>query len=222
MNVILNPMPPQVPADALALLGQTDTVTIGHRRLRGFMDGGLRPVLPTARILGTAVTLQFPDRDSAVLHHAVGLLRPGDVLVIDRMHDTTFACLGGGVAFAAQHAGCLGAIIDGPITDPDELVEAGFPVWARGVAATTTRPFGDMGFMNVLVSVGGVAVKPGDAIFADATGVLVLDPAEVVAVATEALARSGGGSRARIEAGERLGDISGASARLQQTLAKQT
>jgi 4-hydroxy-4-methyl-2-oxoglutarate aldolase len=222
MSVILNPMPPQVSAEHLALLRRTDTVTIGHRRLRGMMDIAIQSIVPGSVVVGTAVTLQMPDRDSAVLHHAVGLLRPGDILVIDRLHDRRYACLGGGVAYAAQRSGCLGAIIDGPATDPEELVELPFPVWCRGIAQVTTRPFGDMGFMNVLVSVGGVPVQPGDAVLADSTGVLVLSPDEVKAVANEALGRSGGGSRQRLEAGEPLGQISGATQRLTDTLARLT
>ncbi len=217
----VNDMPAQFDADTIALLESVEVATIGHRRNRGFVDPGITPVMHDKRIAGTAVTLALPGRDSTLLHHAVGLLRPGDFLIIDRFGDGRYACLGGGVGIAAKTAGAVGAVVDGPCTDPSELNEMGFAVWSRGVAPITTQLLGHGGEMNVPITCGGAPVNPGDAVLADETGVVFIPPAEVRAAAEWAREKEANGARnrERIEAGEKLGDISGASATVLANLA---
>jgi regulator of RNase E activity RraA len=84
------------------------------------------------RIVGTAVTLALPGADPSLLHHAVGLVRPGDVLIIDRLGDEVHACLGGGVAPALVRTGLAAVIPDGPCTDPAELRDVGLPTGPSG------------------------------------------------------------------------------------------
>jgi regulator of RNase E activity RraA len=207
-------MPPQVPRPDLELLALAETATVGHRRFMGFMHRSIQPFLAGRRVVGTAVTVAIPGPDSTLLHHAVGLLRPGDILVVDRLGDDRFACWGGGVTVAAKAAGAVAGIVDGPCTDRAEIEASGFPIWARGVSAMTTRLCDLGGSLNVPIACGGVAVLPGDAILADDSGVLVLPPHEVADVAREAIKRQEE-SRAReiaIRAGEaRLGDLTGAT-----------
>jgi regulator of RNase E activity RraA len=214
MSFTVHPMPPPVDAAVLAKLARAETATIGHTRLAGFLDRRIQAVLPGSRIAGTAVTLQIAGPDSTLLHHALGLLRPGDVLVVDRLGDDRYACLGGGVALAAQLAGSPGAVVDGPCTDFSELREHRYPVWCRGAAPITTRLLGLGGALNVPVACGGVTVRPGDAVLADESGVLVLPADEAEAVADAALARQAREQAlwARLRAGEKLGEVSGASA----------
>lgn len=216
MSFVLRPMPPPVPPAVLEKLARAETATIGHTRLQGFMDRGIQAVLPGARIAGTAVTVQIPGPDSTLLHHALGLLRPGDVLVVDRLGDDRYACLGGGVALAAKLAGSAAAVVDGPCTDFSEIRAHGYPVWCRGPAPITTRLHALGGALNAPVSCGGVTVRPGDAVLADESGVLVLPPEEALAVADAALARQAREQElwAKLRAGAKLGDLSGASARV--------
>ena len=101
----IDPMPAQISAEVVALLEQTETATVGHWRHWGFCDRGIQPLLRRRRVAGTAVTLAIPGPDSTLLHHALGLLRPGDILVVDRLGDTRHACWGGGVTVAAKAAG---------------------------------------------------------------------------------------------------------------------
>jgi 4-hydroxy-4-methyl-2-oxoglutarate aldolase len=122
---VVNEPPPQIASDMVALLRQAEPATIGHFRHVGFMDPGLRALLSGHRIAGTAVTVRCFGPDTTMVHYALGKLRPGDVLVIDRAGDTRHAACGGGVAFAARAAGCVGIIIDGMATDIDELREYG-------------------------------------------------------------------------------------------------
>jgi regulator of RNase E activity RraA len=180
------------------------------------MDRGIQPLIRTKRVAGTAVTLAIPGPDSTLLHHALGLLRPGDILVVDRLGDDRHACWGGGVTIAAKAAGAVAGIVDGPCTDLMEIHDSDFPMWCRGMAPITTRIYDLGGLFNHPVSCGGVVVMPGDAILADESGVLVLPPGEAEAVAEAAIARQARGeaTQDRVKAGAKLGDISGATAKV--------
>ena len=177
------------------------------------MDRGIQPLLKRKRVAGTAVTLAIPAQDSTLLHHTLGLLRPGDILVIDRLGDDKHACWGGGVTVAAKAAGAKAGIVDGPCTDLTEIEDFDFPMWCRGMSPITTRLYNLGGTLNAAISCGGVTVNAGDAILADESGVLVLPPGEAQAIAEAALIRQERGEKnqARVKAGEKLGDISGAT-----------
>ncbi|MGS1097638.1 RraA family protein [Aquamicrobium terrae] len=210
-------MPAQVPAEDLELLSGVETATVGHWRLLGFMDRAIQPLLPGRRVVGTAVTLAISGSDSTLLHHATGMLRPGDILVVDRLGDDKYACWGGGVTVAAKASGAVAGIVDGPCTDLTEIQDSDFPMWARGLAPITTRLYDLGGGMNIPVSCGGAVVMPGDAILADESGVLVIPRGEVRAVAEKALGMQVAGKEreARVRRGEvKLGEMSGASAKV--------
>jgi 4-hydroxy-4-methyl-2-oxoglutarate aldolase len=209
----INPMPPRLPPALVEKLMKVETATIGHTRHWGFMDRGIQPLLPRRRIVGAAVTLAIPGPDSTLLHHTLGLLRPGDVLVVDRLGDNRHACWGGGVTVAAKAAGAVGGVVDGPCTDLTEIQDSDFPMWCRGMSPITTRLYNLAGTLNLPVSCGGVAVSPGDVVLADESGVLVFPVAEAEALADAALATQTRGERNqdRVKAGEKLGDISGAT-----------
>ncbi len=215
----LNDMPAQIGAEAVALLEQVETATVGHFLHDSFVDPDIKAVLPDKRVAGTAVTLRLPGADSTLLHHVMKLVRPGDVLVIDRAGDVRHACWGGVVTHAAKQAGVAAAIIDGPATDLGEIRKEQMPMWCRGPSPITTKLLGLSGALNVPVSCGGQVVEPGDAVLADESGVLVLKPAQVEAVARRAI-----GMQERevellkkIHAGEKLPDLSGASDKIAAT-----
>ena len=209
----IEPMPPQIAPELVDLLQQVETATIGHVLHSGFMHPRLRAVLPEARVAGTAVTLRLPHADSTLVHHAMALVRPGDFVIIDRCGDERHACWGGIVTAAAKLAGVVGAVIDGMATDFSEIRRSGLPMWCLGPSPITTKPLGVEGAMNIPVSVGGVAVSPGDAILADESGVVVLQPATAEAIARTALRLQEEELvlLARLRAGEKLPDITGAT-----------
>lgn len=214
---IVKDMPEQVAQSDLDLLQGVETATVGHWRLLGFMDRAIQPLIAGRRVVGTAVTLAIAGPDSTLLHYAVGRLRPGDILVVDRLGDDKYACWGGGVTVAAKAAGAVAGIVDGPCTDLSEILTSDFPVWARGLSPVTTRLYDLGGGLNIPVSCGGAVVMPGDAILADESGVLVIPAAEVRDVSQEALRRqeSGVAREARVRRGEaRLGELSGAEAKV--------
>lgn len=213
---IVRGMPEQIARDDLELLSGVETATVGHWRVFGFMDRGIQGLLRGKRVVGTAVTLAIPGPDSTLLHHCIGKLRPGDILVVDRLGDDRHACWGGAVTVAAKAAGAVAGIVDGPCTDIAEIEGSDFPMWCRGLSPITTRLYALGGGFNVPVSCGGVPVLPGDAILADESGVLVLPPGDVRDVAREALRRQqvGGAREEQIRQGALLGDLSGASAKI--------
>ena len=219
----LNPLPPQVDPALLAHLLRAEPATIGHFRHTGFMDPGMRGLLQDKRIAGTAVTIRCYGPDTTIVHYALGKLRKGDILVIDRAGDHRHAACGGGVAYAAREAGCLGIIIDGMATDIQELREFGLPVWARGLSPVTGKRSFSQGDFCTPVSCGGVAVEPGDAILADENGVLVLKAEEITASAERAIGMQENEKKslARIAAGERMPDINGTNARIAEIMASQ-
>jgi 4-hydroxy-4-methyl-2-oxoglutarate aldolase len=209
----VRPLPPQIPEALRAQLEAVETATIGHILHAGFVDPAVHAVLPHRRIAGTAVTVQIPGADSTLLHHVLGLVRPGDVLVIDRCGDTRHACWGGVVTQVAKRAGVAAAIIDGPATDFGEIRQHDMPVWCRGPSALTTKLLGLPSAANLPVTVGGQIVCPGDVVLADESGVVVLPPDRADALCREALAMQAREIEVltRLRNGERLGDISGAN-----------
>lgn len=213
----IDPMPAPADPALLSALERIETATLGHVRLTGMMDRRVRSLDPaqSARA-GVAVTLALPAMCSTLMHHAVSILRPGDMLVVDRLGDDRFACLGGAVARAARLAGAVGVVIDGPVTDAADILTEGLPVWSRGPSSLTTRRLELGGTLNRPVSCGGVPVLAGDIVLGDASGVVVLPAEEAEAEAAAGLAREGRVARTmdRLAAGERLGDITGVNARI--------
>jgi len=212
----IEPMPAQISMEVIALLEQTETATVGHWRHWGFCDRRIQPLLRRKRVAGTAITIAIPGPDSTLLHHALGLLRPGDILLVDRLGDDRHACWGGGVTVAAKAAGAKAGVVDGPCTDLEEVEASDFPLWCRGIAPITTRIYDLGGRLNKPISVGGVVVTPGDAVLCDESGVLVLPPGEAEAEARAAIERQARGlaTQDRVAKGEKLGAISGATAKV--------
>ncbi|MFC5442859.1 RraA family protein [Rhizobium halophytocola] len=166
---------PALSAELVSLLSSVETATIGHVEYLGFLDPSIRP-LQACRIVGSAFTVAAPGRDGSIIYQAIDLLQPGDVLCISRLDRDDVACVGGGVATAAKAKGAVGIILDGPCTDPVEIIEIGLPVWSRGVSAkTTNRKIHIGGAINVPIACGGVPILAGDAVLADASGVFVCD-----------------------------------------------
>lgn len=220
---VVNPLPTQIDPDLIALLAKAEPATIGHFLDFGFVDPAIRALWGVPRVAGTAVTCRCVGNDSTIVHYALGQLRPGDVLVIDRVGDVRHAAVGGGVAFAAKAAGAVGIVIDGVATDISEIRDYGVPVWARGLSVVTTkRPFNN-GEFCVPVSIGGVPVYPGDAILADENGVLVLKPEQIATAAPRAIEMQAaeGPRLAEVAKGARLSVLNGTDARLAEILAAQ-
>lgn len=219
----LNALPHPLDKSLVQKLVRAEPATIGHFRNWGFMDPGIRAMQSDVRVAGPAVTVRAPGMDGTIVGYALGQVRPGDVLVIDRCGDHRHAAFGGLVAYACKVAGLAGVIIDGVATDIGEVRQYKVPLWCRGLSAVTTKRIGLAGEFCVPVSCGGVAVNPGDVIIADECGIVVMERAQAEAAAERAIGMQEAevASRKRLDAGEKLPDISGATKVLQDAMAKQ-
>jgi regulator of RNase E activity RraA len=206
-------MPQQIAPALIRKMEQVETATVGHFLHSGFMTRELRAVLPEKRIAGTAVTVRLPHADSTILHYLTKLVRPGDFIVVDRCGDDKHACWGGVVTHSMKLGGIVGAVIDGPATDFSEIRRVDLPMWCRGPSPITTKILGLEGAINVPVSVGGQTVNPGDAIIADESGVLVLEPSRAEWAVDKAIGMQESELilLERLRSGEKLPDISGAT-----------
>jgi len=144
---------------------------------------GLTPYhRPGVQLLGTALTVRTRPGDNLMIHKALQLGKPGDVLVIDGGGTIERALFGDIMKNVAKMRGFTGVVIDGAIRDAAAYREDGFPCYARGVCHR--GPYKDgPGEINVPVSVGSMVVMPGDIVVGDDDGVVFIAPAEARAVA---------------------------------------
>ena len=203
------PQPAPLDQELCALLTEVETATIGHFESTGFMTGGLRPVFP-AHVVGRAITVAAPGRDGRVIYMAIDMLEPGDILVISRLDQDDIACVGGGVSAAAKARQAAAIIVDGPCTDPLEIIANGLPVWCRGVSAkTTSRHIQLGGEINHPIACGQAVVMAGDCVLADDSGVYVACPERMREMAIQALDRQQRSLaiRAHLQAGRSIFDL---------------
>lgn len=141
---------------------------------RGAMDARIAPLTHATRIAGPAFTVEVRPGDNLMIHAAMALARPGDILVIDGKADRTCALMGAIMMNTCKKLGFGGVILDASLRDTEELLELGFPVYAIGANPNgPTKGVG--GRINWPVTCGGVAVNPGDLIVGDADGVVVVE-----------------------------------------------
>ena len=153
-----------------------DPATMGHYIGGGFMRPEMKPICRTSKMVGPAYTVRMQGKDSACLYYAMKHAPKGSVLVIDHTGDQTYACVGEMVALLSKCQGFAGIVLDGPATDSLAIERLGFPVFCTSISAVTTNVIGISGQVNVPVSCSGTVVHPGDIVFGDADGVLVLPP----------------------------------------------
>lgn len=147
----------------------------------------MRPYHRGAKMVGPAFTVKAPPGDNLMVHKAIDMAAPGDVIVVDAGGNLDHAIIGEIMSSLAAKRGVAGLVIDGAIRDRDEIAASDFPVYARGV--THRGPYKDgPGEINVPVSIGGMVVHPGDYVVGDGDGVLAIsrDVIEEVLRAAEA------------------------------------
>lgn len=137
------------------------------------MDHRITNLANDKPLVGPAITVKVFPGDNLMLHKALDVAAPGDVVVVDTSGSHRNAVLGDLIANKAKHLGIAGFVIDGLIRDLDGVREAGLPVYARGVTSFGPLHRGP-GELNYPISCGGIVVNPGDIISADSSGVVVV------------------------------------------------
>ena len=141
---------------------------------RGALSGRIAPLAPGMRVAGSALTVEVRPGDNLMIHVALAIAQPGDVIVVDGKGDLSSALMGEIMSQQAKALGIAGVVIDGAVRDSEAIRELGFPMWAAGL-----NPNGPTksvaGRVNHPVSIGGVTVNPGDLIVGDADGITVVE-----------------------------------------------
>ncbi|MFS2032520.1 RraA family protein [Polaromonas sp. CT11-55] len=165
----------RVPADIVAQAAQYQPAILADvAGRRGALHGRIKALRPRMKFAGTAFTVEVRPGDNLMIHAAMALARPGDVLVIDGKGDQTSALMGTIMMTACRQLGLTAVVIDGAVRDSLEIDEMDYPVFSVG-----TNPNGPTkqagGRIGHPVSVGGVTVHPGDFICGDGDGVVVVE-----------------------------------------------
>jgi regulator of RNase E activity RraA len=148
---------------------------------RGALSGRIAPLAPTMSFAGPALTVEVRPGDNLMIHAALAVAKPGDVIVVDGKGDLSSALMGEIMSQQAVALGVVAVVIDGAVRDSVAIRELGLPMFAAGL-----NPNGPTksvsGRLNHPISIGGVSVKPGDLVVGDADGVTVIEREKAAAM----------------------------------------
>lgn len=153
---------------------------------RGNMDSAIKPLDPTFKLAGFAVTVDCYPGDNLTIHQAIVQATSGSVLVIDAK-EYSAGHLGEIMALACIQRGIAGVVIDGGCRDAADIIELKFPVFSRSINPGGTLKK-NLGQINVDIQCGGVLVRPGDIVVGDRDGVVVIPQENAQQVLTKTIA----------------------------------
>lgn len=148
---------------------------------RGTLSGRIAALSPSMKVVGPALTVEVRPGDNLMIHAALSIAKPGDVIIVDGKGDQTCALIGEIMVSQAIAIGVAGMVLDAAVRDVEALQAKNFPVFSFGYnpcGPTKRIP----GRVNHPISVGGMAVNPGDLVVGDADGIVVIERDRVAEV----------------------------------------
>ena len=209
---------PRPDPETVRILGEMGVATVHEAQGRtGLMKTYMRPIYPGAKAAGPAVTVLCQSGDNLMIHAAVAVCKPGDVLVVTTSSDSTDGMFGDLLATSLHAHGVLGLIIDAGVRDVSELTAMDFPVWSKAISAQGTVK-ATPGSVNIPIVCAGAAIQPGDVVVGDMDGVVVVprEKAAEVAKASQARVAKEEKNRHSLRAGELGLDMYGLRAKLKE------
>jgi 4-hydroxy-4-methyl-2-oxoglutarate aldolase len=190
--------------DVVDGLGMVGTATV-HEAIgrRGYVGPHITPIQQAVKISGNAVTVLSHPGDNMMIHAAVEVCGPGDVLVVANTAPSTHGMFGDLLATSLMTRGVRGLVIDAGVRDTYDLREMEFPVWSAHVSCQGTVK-ATPGSVNVPIVLGGITVNPGDVVCADDDGVVVVGRSEAqwALERSNSRLRNEGSTRDRLTSGE--------------------
>lgn len=182
---------PRLPAALIAQARTLPTPTLHEAGKKiGALPSAIKPVSPTFKTCGQALTVHSPGGDNLWLHRALAIAQPGDVMVVFANGAYEHGYWGEIMGTMAQQRRLAGLVIDACVRDGALIAQMGFPVFSRGLCIRGTgKDFGATGWINHPVMIGDITVHAGDLVVGDGDGVVVIPQAQAAEVVAAGVRR---------------------------------